>query len=124
KIIIGGFFSALMPNGGPSITRNNVARLNPDGTVDSTFDPNPNNLVTSIAIQTDGKILLGGFFTSLAANGGASVQRGFLARLNSNGTLDTAFNPGPDKDVNTIALQADGKILLGGAFTYFAANGG
>ena len=122
KIIVGGYFTALAPNGGASVTRNHVARLNSDGTIDTTFDPNANDLVNAIAIQTDGKILLTGFFIALAPNGGASVPRNTLARLNSNGTVDMAFNPVPNLDVYAIALQADGKILIGGAFT--SINGG
>src|SRR5207247_5918696 len=117
KILVGGFFTALAPNGGPSITRNRIARLNADGTVDTTFDPNANNLVIALAVQADGKILIGGSFTALAPNGGMSLPRIGLARLNSNGTVDPAFIGLPDTDVYTIALQADGKILIGGAFS-------
>ena len=122
KIIVGGFFTALAPNGGASVTRNHIARLNSDGTIDTTFDPNANDLVVALAIQTDGKILLSGLFTALTPNGGASVIRNTLARLNSNGTVDIAFNTVPNLDVYAIALQADGKILIGGAFTF--VNGG
>ena len=68
--------------------QSHVARLNSDGTIDTAFDPNANDLVTALAIQADGKILLSGFFTTLAPNGGASVFRNVLARLNSNGTVD------------------------------------
>ena len=122
KIMVGGYFTAFAPNGGASVTRNRVARLNSDGTIDATFDPNANDLVTALAIQTDGKILLSGFFTTLSPNGGASIIRNVLARLNSNGTVDMAFNAVPNLDVYTIALQTDGKILIGGAFTF--VNGG
>jgi uncharacterized delta-60 repeat protein len=122
KIIVGGFFTALAPNGGASVTRNHIARLNSDGTLDTTFDPNANDLVAALAIQTDGKILLSGLFTALAPNGGGLVGRNTLARLNSDGTVDMAFNAVPNLDVYAIALQADGKILIGGAFTLI--NGG
>ena len=55
--------------------------------------------------------MIGGDFTTLAPNGGAPVTRNRIARLNPDGTLDTAFNPNASATVLTIAVQADGKIL-------------
>ncbi|PYJ10943.1 MAG: hypothetical protein DMF06_04410, partial [Verrucomicrobia bacterium] len=81
------------------------------------FDPNPNNTVHATVVQPDGKILIGGLFTSLAPNGGAAVTRNRIARLNPDGTLDTAFNPNANGSVFSIVLQPDGKILVGGTFT-------
>src|SRR5438105_11095295 len=81
------------------------------------FDPNANATVRVVVVQPDGKILLGGDFTTLAPNGGATVTRNRIARLNPDGTLDTAFNPNASGHVTTIAVQADGKILVGGEFT-------
>src|SRR5450631_4882894 len=75
------------------------------------FDPNANDKVRVVVVQPDGKILLGGEFTTLAPNGGATVTRNHIARLNPDGTLDTAFNPNANGDVYAIAVQADGKIL-------------
>src|SRR5437773_946444 len=80
------------------------------------FDPNANNLVLAVVVQPDGKILIGGGFSTLSPNGGAAVTRNRIARLNPDGTLDTGFNPNASSDVNAIALQADGKILIGGFF--------
>jgi uncharacterized delta-60 repeat protein len=110
KILIGGDFTTLSPNGGAAVTRNRIARLNPDGTLDA-FNPNANNTVYSIAVQADGKILVGGMFTNI---GGQTRNR--IARLNFDGTLD-AFNPNANNTVYSIAVQADGKILAGGFFT-------
>ena len=124
KILIGGNFFTLSPNGGATVTRNYLARLNPDGTVDNTFDPKPNGEVYTIAAQADGKILIGGQFTTLAPNGGAAVTRQFIARLNPDGALDTSFDPNANGDVFSIAPQADGKILIGGQFSTLAPNGG
>jgi hypothetical protein len=62
-------------------------------------------------LQADGKILVGGGFTTL---GGQS--RTNIGRLNADGTPDTSFNPGADRAVFSLALQADGKILVGGIF--------
>src|SRR6187399_1258435 len=81
------------------------------------FDPNAQGPIYVVVVQPDGKILIGGAFTSLAPNGGPTVTRNFIARLNTDGTLDSAFNPNADNWVYTIAVQADGKILAGGDFT-------
>jgi uncharacterized delta-60 repeat protein len=81
------------------------------------FDPNPNGPVLVVVVQPDGKILIGGGFTTLSPNGGPAVARNRIARLNPDGTLDTAFDPNATGYVLSIALQADGKILAGGGFT-------
>jgi uncharacterized delta-60 repeat protein len=119
KILVGGSFTQI---GGQ--TRNRIARLNPDGTVDTTFNPNADNTVSTIAIQPDGKILVGGAFNQI---GGQTRRR--IARLNSDGSLDTTF---PDLGAGSvlvssvsafvIALQSDGKILIGGNFTFVYMN--
>ncbi len=105
--MLGGYFTSV---GGT--TRNRIARLNADGTLDSAFNPNANDNVFSVAIQPDGKILLGGNFTSV---GGAT--RNYIARLNANGTLDSTFNPNLNGYVHSVTLEPNGKILLGGYFT-------
>src|SRR5438477_603708 len=81
------------------------------------FDPNANGTVRVVVVQPDGKILLGGDFTTLSPNGGAAVTRNRIARLNPDGTLDTVFNPNADGNILAVALQADGRILAGGFFT-------
>src|SRR5207237_8937654 len=81
------------------------------------FDPNANGTVYVVVVQPDGKILIGGDFTTLSPNGGAAVTRTLIARLNPDGTLDTAFNPNANNTVLSIAVQSDGKILAGGGFT-------
>ena len=81
------------------------------------FDPNANGTVRVVVVQPDGKILIGGDFTTLSPNGGVAVTRNRIARLNPDGTLDTAFNPNANGAVYSIAVQADGKILAGGHFT-------
>ena len=109
KILVGGSFTSY--NG---VARPGLARLLPDGTLDSGFIANVNQSQTvySIAIQPDGKILVGGSFTSI--NG---VARNGVARLNSNGTLDAAFNASlGSAEIRSILVQADGKILIGGSF--------
>src|SRR3981081_3954809 len=106
KILLGGDFTTLSPNGGVAVTRNRIARLNPDGTLDAAFNPNANDSVFSIAVQADGKILAGGFFTSI---GGQPRNR--IARLDAATGLADSFNPNANGIVRSIAVQADGKIL-------------
>ena len=70
------------------------------------FDPNANGSILIVVVQPDGKILIGGAFTTLAPNGGPAVTRNRIARLNVDGTLDPNFNPNANSFVDTIALQA------------------
>ena len=114
KILIGGGFTTLSPNGGPPVTRNHIARLNPDGTLDNDFDPNANDFVYAIAVQADGKILAGGAFNGANSIGGQTRNR--IARLDPVSGLADSFNPNADSEVFSITVQADGKILAGGDF--------
>ncbi|MBP8822447.1 MAG: T9SS type A sorting domain-containing protein [Flavobacteriales bacterium] len=113
KVLIAGSFTSY--NG---TNRRRVARLNADGTLDGTFNPGtgPNQRVDAIVVQPDGKVLIAGTFVSV---NGSSRNR--VARLNANGTLDGSFNPGTgaNGDVKALALQPDGKVLVGGSFTSY-----
>jgi|GEM_PF-791449 len=112
KILLGGDFTMLTPNGGAAVTRNRIARLNPDGTLDAAFNPNANLEVHSIVVQADGKILVGGFFDNI---GGQTRNR--LARLDPITGLADSFSAGAAGiGVHSIAVQADGKVLVGGNF--------
>jgi uncharacterized delta-60 repeat protein len=122
KILVGGVFSGVNSIGGQM--RNRIARLDPVTGLADSFDPNANSTVEAIAVQADGKILAGGDFTSLAPNGGVPATRNRIARLNPDGTLDTAFDPNANNPVDTIAVQADGKILAGGSFSGVNSIGG
>jgi uncharacterized delta-60 repeat protein len=122
KILIGGGFTTLTPNGGPPVTRNHIARLNPDGTLDNDFNPNANDFVNAIAVQADGKILAGGAFNGENSIGGQTRNR--IARLDPTTGLADSFDPNADNEVSSIAVQADGKILIGGCFTALSPNGG
>ena len=119
KILFGGYFPAVAPSGGAAVTRNNVARLESDGRLDRTVNLGLTNsnlngytFIDATAVQPDGKFLIGGSFTAVLG-----VTRNNIARLNTDGTLDTAFNPNANETVVSISLQADGKILAGGNFT-------
>ena len=112
KIIIGGRFTTY--NGQ---TANKIARINADGSLDTTFNTGAgfNNMVMTLAVQPDGKIVAGGGFTSF---NGETVSR--ITRLNADGTKDTSFTVmGVNDSVLAIAIQEDGKILAGGTFTTF-----
>jgi uncharacterized delta-60 repeat protein len=125
KVLLGGGFTSLQPNGAMSATeRLFVARVNADGTLDAGFDPKANQVIHSMAVQANGKIVLGGSFTTLQPNGAESpTGRQFVARVNADGTLDAVFDPRASSQVRSVTLQRDGKILLGGQFSSFQPNG-
>jgi uncharacterized delta-60 repeat protein len=97
-----------------------IIRLNSDWSIDNTFEDN--NLffssypVNTIAIQNDGKILVGGNFFEWTY-----VQTNRIIRLNSTGSWDTSFNIWAwfNNNVEKILIQNDGKILVWGSFTWY-----
>ncbi|MCB9163610.1 MAG: T9SS type A sorting domain-containing protein [Flavobacteriales bacterium] len=103
---------------------NRIARLNQDGSLDTSFDPGlgADDEIQAIITQSDGKILIGGVFTTYDG-----IARNGIARVNTDGSLDTSFDPGSGvgsvpqlfEGVEAIALQSDGKILIGGGFNTF-----
>ena len=113
KIIIGGRFSAV--NG---IARNNLARLNTDGTLDRTFAElqGVNGQVSAVAVQPSGGIIVGGTFTQAGQTEALN-----LARYTSSGEVDGTFggdgDPGANGSVYALAVQPDGKIVVGGNFS-------
>jgi len=113
KLLVGGAFSSI--NG---FTAGNIARLNVDGSFDTNFNASlsADNTVRSIAIQSDGRVLFGGDFANV--NG---VLKPHLARLNSDGSLDTNFAAAVNGTVNAIAVQTDDRIVVAGQFSQ--ANG-
>lgn len=116
KVIVGGGFTTLGGGGTGSTMRNYIGRLNADGTIDESFDPGANGGVLALALQSDGKILVGGAFTTLGGGGMGTVPRNNIGRLNADGSIDGSFNPGTNGLVNALAVQTDGKILVGGQF--------
>src|SRR6185503_18817435 len=103
---------------------NRIGRLNVNGTVDSSFIAGTNAPVLAVAVQADGKILAGGNFTAAGGALGNTTPRSHIARFNADGTLDTSFTSGTGGtgtlNVYSIAVQPDGKILVGGEFTTLA----
>ena len=106
---------------------NQLIRLNADGSRDTGFNVwgagfNQYDIPTSIAVQPDGKIIVGGAFTKY--NWTAAKQ---LIRLNTYWSIDGTFSAwwGFDQGPTVITVQSDWKILLGGWFIRYqwvAAN--
>ncbi|MBL7850121.1 MAG: VCBS repeat-containing protein [Cyclobacteriaceae bacterium] len=121
KILVAGAFPFFddLPHYG-------IVRLNTDGSIDNSFTAlgitdlyDLGSSVFKIIIQPDDKIILAGSF--LGING---TERKNLVRLNPDGTVDCAFNPGVSSDaaIQGIALQSDGKILITGSFTSYEST--
>lgn len=115
KVIIGGQFTAV--NG---IPRSNLARLNADGTLDSSYvnttEAGANGPVYALALQSDGSLIVGGLFTQVGSFGVTN-----LARLKPDGSADTSFGGdsaemGANASVLALAVLPDGRIVLGGSF--------
>ncbi|MCX7721446.1 MAG: immunoglobulin domain-containing protein [Verrucomicrobiae bacterium] len=114
KILVAGQFNSV--NGQP---RSGLVRLQSNGSLDPSFTNVPFSeygFVECTAIQPDGKILIAGCFSAIG-----DEPRQSIARLNPDGTLDMAFNPGAGCIVDTLCIQTDGRIIVGGSF---AALGG
>ncbi len=116
KVLIGGTFKHF--NGMPL---NGLARLNVDGSLDTNFNAGfapgtAGGAVRALAIQLDGRVLVGGSFTNFN-----NAPASHIIRLNTDGTVDTNFVGGASDSVEGIALQADNRIILVGQFTQ--ANG-
>ncbi len=118
KIILGGAFDSF--NG---VLSNGIIRLNPNGSIDETFNIGTGfkGVVRAIKLQSDGKILCGGNITSYN-----NLEVNNLIRLNPNGSIDTSFQIDQDPliefkqfRINAIECQSDGKILVGGMFDEF-----
>ncbi|GAB2943693.1 hypothetical protein GCM10027048_05500 [Hymenobacter coalescens] len=115
KILVQGSFTSY--NG---VACERLARLNADGSLDGSFSCtglNPGGFIFGVAPQADGKLIIWGTFTSYRG-----TPRNYIARLNADGSLDASFattGTGLDNGLNTVALQADGKIVVAGAFTQY-----
>jgi uncharacterized delta-60 repeat protein len=115
RVIVGGNFFEI--NG---LLANNIARLNPDGKFDDTFNQRRgfNGIVYASAVSS-GKIIIGGEFSKF------NYQPVYnLTRLRKTGEWDSSFNTGSGTNgkIYTIAVQSNGKILIGGNFTSFNGN--
>jgi len=122
KIIVVGTFS----NYG-DYEKKNIFRLNPDGSNDSSFSvgSSSNRVIKDVILEPSGKLIIGGEFTKF--NGVTQLK---LARLNTNGSLDTDFSPGTSITHNSLQTgstpsvedlyrQVDGKVIVSGYFTHY-----
>lgn len=127
KLIVAGNFNTAAKE---SVTlTTHVARVNSDGTLDTTFAPVPLGApypltprASAIALQNDGKILIGGYFTTLASTSTFSS----LVRLNADGTADPGFpfkNRIPLGSVSSLIVLTDGRIVATSSW-YFAILSG
>jgi uncharacterized delta-60 repeat protein len=109
KILMTGYFNSV--NGMPHY---NVLRVNPNGTVDLSFQVDTNGSTRGLLLQPDGKVVIAGNFGEV--NG---VPRSRIARVNADGTLDLTFNPGTgaDRIVRALVQDSAGNIYAGGDFT-------
>jgi uncharacterized delta-60 repeat protein len=115
KIIIAGYFTAVS-----GTNLGYIARLNSNGSLDTNFNTGAgaDGPVVALAVQPDSRILIGGGFATVN-----NISRANIARLNSSGSLDMAFDPGTGvsgdlfSTVNAVGLQSDGKVVIGGVFS-------
>jgi uncharacterized delta-60 repeat protein len=144
KILVGGDFGSYYASSTSTpVVANRIIRLNSDGTIDTTFwagqtngtnfgfvsiNADPSGRTNVIEIQTDGKILVGGSFPNSNARyrySGTDYSLYRIIRLNTDGSVDPTFyraNGIANLDVRAIAVQSDGKILVGGGFTQWTGS--
>ncbi|PYK31322.1 MAG: hypothetical protein DME57_04155 [Verrucomicrobia bacterium] len=113
RVLIAGGFGSV-----DNISRRGIARLNQNGSLDNTFNPGAgaDGPIFAMSLLQDGRLLIAGDFT-----GYNNVPRRSIARLNGDGSLDATFDPGGGTDgpVYALAQQLDGRIIIGGSFTFF-----
>lgn len=99
-------------------SRNKIARVDTSGVLDTNFNTGlgADNSINALLLQPDGRFIIGGDFTSVGG-----LLRSRVARLLANGSLDTSFSvgSGANGSVNALALQPDGKVIIGGGFTSY-----
>lgn len=111
KVLVGGSFGSV--NATP---RHGLARLHVNGSLDEGFQPvlvQESVVIEDLALQPDGRVLVGGSFTALGG-----ISRCDIARLNGDGSLDPSFDTRTQtrRQIYALALQPDGKVVVGGLF--------
>ncbi|RYY88019.1 MAG: hypothetical protein EOO15_10265, partial [Chitinophagaceae bacterium] len=125
KILVGGDFTTF---NGQAVAK--IVRLNADGSLDANFTASAvaSGDMRAIAVQPDGKIIIGGTFL---AYGGTAAN--CIVRLNANGSLDPSFVVGTGLDpigvqtggVYGLYIEPDGKIVMAStAGSYYGAGSG
>lgn len=113
SMLIGGTFGQV---GG--VARKCLAKLKPNGALDTSFDPSAgvdgaNARISTLTVQSNDRILIGGTFEKVQ-----NTARKNVARLNADGTLDASFNAGSvSGEVDAVLALPDNRILIGGVFT-------
>jgi len=116
KVMIAGAFSEYN-----TVSRKGIARINADGTLDTTFDPgtgiqtvsgSTSIVINAMKMLSDGKMIIVGNFSVYNET---PIKN--IARINPDGSLDTSFTPHAAMSgvLYSVALQADGKIIIGGS---------
>jgi len=105
--VVGSFSNFNQP------TFNRIVATDLSGSIDTSFNMGAgfNNLVRCMVTQSDGKLIVGGDFTTYSGS-----TNNYLVRINSDGTKDTTFTATLNGSVYTAAVQSDGKIVIGGTF--------
>jgi hypothetical protein len=104
---VGGDFTSVSGS-----VRNHLAKINADGTLNSSFNPNLSSAVKALAIDSLGNLFVGGVFTNIN-----NINRLHLAKFNNNGLLDSSFHPSMISDVLALAIDPFGYLYVGGDFT-------
>lgn len=114
KILLGGYF-----NNFAGQFRDNLVRVNANGTLDTNFVSDARSTVLALALQPDGRVIIGGDFVNVSG----SVRK-YVARLWPDGSLDPSLNSsnGANSRVLSIHLQPDDRILIGGGFSTYASS--
>ena len=118
RLLVYGSFTRII-DGSTNPIRGGIARINSNGSLDGAFAPNPgaNDEIFCLDVQANGKILIGGSFTSYNM-----VARNHVARLNADGSLDTSFNPGDGANgkVDMVSwVRGQNVAFLGGSFSTY-----
>ena len=127
--LVGGNFTSVSVNGATSVNRGRLARFLVDGTLDPNFSPSFNNSIRAIAVDSEGRIFVGGDFTNVVI-GSITTNVTRVARFTSALALDTAFDTvsvtpnaaGPNQSVLALAPVGDGSVYIGGKFTQIGSN--
>ena len=110
RLVVGGDFISA-----EGVSRGNIARYLPDGTLDSTFATGAgfDGPVFSLAVDSSGDVLVGGYFSTYDGSAAPSI-----ARLTPTGALDTTFATGTgfSNVVLSLAVDSSGGIIAGGEF--------
>jgi uncharacterized repeat protein (TIGR01451 family) len=112
-VVIGGTFDAVRSGNDPAIARRNVARLNPDFSLDASFNADAFGDVLALSIADD-KLYLGGRFLQVAGG----IGRTRLARFDLDpgtgaATLDATWTPTADLEVRLLVADAGGVHAFG-----------